>query len=418
MKKGFKKFIVCIFILAFSIVNVTACSDNSKVNEASEVPVISIERVPGVADYTKLFKDTTSLPHNDKYGQWALDVRSSNLSSDNLMDRVDDLLYASFDSKTVWPDKLPEGFDPDKIMELYKDPGLNVRELHKKGITGKGVGIAIIDQCLLVDHIEYKDRLKYYEEYKDMKYGEHTSSMHGPAVASIAVGKSVGVAPEADLYYISGHFGDYDENNNYIYDYTYTANDIKKIIEINKTLPKNRKIRVISISLGFSNTEKGYDEFQEAVKLAEENGIATLTTRMNYNNVKMVGMGRKPMTNGNDFNDCCPGIFWMSNAKTVLNCKNLYIPMDFRCTAAPSGQEDYAVYINGGFSWSVPYVAGAYALACQVKPDITFEEFFPKAYETGKIIESNYKYYDEEIKLTMDKVISPVDLINKLQEEK
>ena len=27
--------------------------------------------------------------------------------------------------------------------------------------------------------------------------------MHGPAVASIAVGKTVGVAPEADLYYIS-----------------------------------------------------------------------------------------------------------------------------------------------------------------------------------------------------------------------
>ena len=28
------------------------------------------------------------------------------------------------------------------------------------------------------------------------------AQMHGPAVSSIAVGKTVGVAPEADLYYI------------------------------------------------------------------------------------------------------------------------------------------------------------------------------------------------------------------------
>ena len=56
------------------------------------------------------------------------------------------------------------GFNPDSIMEIGKNPGLNVRKLHKAGITGKGVGIAIIDQNLLVDHCEYKDQLRMYEE--------------------------------------------------------------------------------------------------------------------------------------------------------------------------------------------------------------------------------------------------------------
>ena len=49
-------------------------------------------------------------------------------------------------------------------MELGKDPGLGVRQLQAQGITGSGVGIAIIDQPMLVDHQEYASRLKLYEE--------------------------------------------------------------------------------------------------------------------------------------------------------------------------------------------------------------------------------------------------------------
>ena len=115
---------------------------------------------------------------------------------------VRSLLYADFDSKTQWPasDKLPTDFDRQKIMEISKDPGLGIRKLHDQGITGNGVGIAIIDQTLLVDHIEYKDRIRIYEEAEDITGGWLETQMHGPAVASIAVGKTVGVAPDADLY--------------------------------------------------------------------------------------------------------------------------------------------------------------------------------------------------------------------------
>jgi hypothetical protein len=66
-----------------------------------------------------------------------------------------------------------------------------MRTLHAEGITGKGIGVAIIDQTLLVDHREYKDRLRVYEEAEDITGGWMEVQMHGPAVASIAVGKSV-----------------------------------------------------------------------------------------------------------------------------------------------------------------------------------------------------------------------------------
>jgi subtilisin family serine protease len=50
------------------------------------------------------------------------------------------------------------GFDPTRVTESGKDRGLEMRALHARGITGKGVGIAVIDQPLLVNHVEYADR--------------------------------------------------------------------------------------------------------------------------------------------------------------------------------------------------------------------------------------------------------------------
>lgn len=71
-----------------------------------------------------------------------------------------------------------------------------MRQLHQKGITGQGISIAIVDQTLLVDHVEYRDRVLYYDDFGTGK----SSSMYGPTVASIAVGKTTGVAPAANLF--------------------------------------------------------------------------------------------------------------------------------------------------------------------------------------------------------------------------
>lgn len=84
-------------------------------------------------------------------------------------------------------------------MEEGKNPGLGIRELHEQGITGKGVRVAIIDQKLLTDHEEYRDKLVSYTEYGSA--GKEPPSMHGPAVASLLVGEHCGVAPGVELVY-------------------------------------------------------------------------------------------------------------------------------------------------------------------------------------------------------------------------
>jgi len=328
---------------------------------------------------------------------------------------VRSLLYADFDSKTQWPasDKLPTDFDRQKIMEISKDPGLGIRKLHDQGITGNGVGIAIIDQTLLVDHIEYKDRIRIYEEAEDITGGWLETQMHGPAVASIAVGKTVGVAPDADLYFIATtmcSLGSYES-----VDFACLAKSVRRITEINKDLPANRKIRVLSMSIGWGSQSKGYDEITAAVKEAKDNGIFVISSSLSETyELHFHGLGRNPLKTPNEFQSFDPGMWWAKDFYAGMPLeRTLLVPMDSRTTASPTGTEDYVFYREGGWSWSIPYLAGMYALAVQVKPDITPEEFWDAALKTGRTIQIQHEGQDYEFGVILD----PLALLNAIKDK-
>jgi subtilisin family serine protease len=328
-----------------------------------------------------------------------IDYRSSNLSKLDLTGSLEGLLYATFDTRTVWPSagKLPAGFDPHKIMELGKDPGLGVRGLHARGITGAGVGIAIIDQPMLVDHQEYKSRLKLYEEINVAPGTE--SQMHGPAVASIAVGKTSGVAPQADLYFIADWPGTWSGAGQFDYDFSYLAKAVRRVLEINSSLPGDRKIRVLSMSIGWTADMKGYADMLAAVDEAKNAGIFVVS--MNLHDTygwDMEGLGRSALADPNDFGALTPSASWSEQYfqdPGLFSSNVLFIPMDARTTASPTGNKDYVFYGVGGISWTAPYLAGVYALACQVDPKITPQEFWTSALQTGRTtqVEHNGKQY-------------------------
>ena len=111
-----------------------------------------------------------------------------------------------------------------------------------------------------------------------------------------------------------------------------------------------------------------------------------------------------------------PGSWWSNsfyeNPDKFQIDSTLMIPMDSKCVASQSGINSYAFYSCGGWSWCVPYIAGLYALACQVKPNVTPNEFWKKALETGDVIEiekNNRKY-------KLGKIVNPVRLMEKLKE--
>ncbi len=351
---------------------------------------------------------------------WQVDVRSFDLSALDLRSSLADLVYASFDSRTRWPpaDRMPEGFDRDRILEIGKDPGLGVRGLHARGIDGKGVGIAIIDQPLLVDHVEYKNQLRLYEEI-NVTPGTGTQ-MHGAAVASIAVGRSTGVAPAADLYYIGSWTGDWGlGGGSFTYNFAYYAQAIRRVLEVNQRLPARRKIRVIALQIGWTPGQKGYAEITAAVKEAKMKGLLVVSSSLEETfGFRFHGLGRRPFADPNRFESFEPGSWWSAawwrgqgwtgGAMT----DRLLVPMDSRTTASPCGVDEYVFYREGGWSWSIPYLAGLYALGAQVKPSITPEEFWNAALETAR----NSELSRDGVVRTLGRIADPSALISRLQQ--
>lgn len=375
---------------------------------------LEIVRRPPVADFRR--GQMLKLPAYDPKsgGHFQVDLRGFDLRKLDLNGCQEALLHSDFDSQTQWPPSLPEGFKPENVMELGKDPGLRVRELHRRGITGKGVAVGVIDQTLLVDHKEYGDRLRLYEEIHSP--ADSDAQMHGPAVASIAVGKNVGVAPEADLYYISEMHGVFGQGRDFDWDFNWLAQSIHRLLDVNQDLPKDRKIRVISISVGWSPQQKGFAEAMAATARATKEGVFVVSTCIETTHrLAFHGLGREAMADPNDFNSYRPGSWWASmfwqKQFRFPPGKRLLVPMDSRCVASPTGPEDYVAYSSGGWSWSVPWISGLYALACQVWPDITPAQFWAAALQTGKTI--TLQHAGESI--SFGTIADPVALIDYLQ---
>jgi hypothetical protein len=334
-----------------------------------------VSRRPEATDYTNLptrSHTLESLPKFDPQNPFSVDLRSADASKLDLRGADKDLAHAAFDNLTIWPPKarLSPTYDPARVLELGKNPGLGVRGLHKQGITGRGISIGIVDQTLLTRHVEYADRLKWYEELN--AFGPLPAQMHGPAVASIAVGKTVGVAPSADLYYIACEPGGMPRMLS-----TY-ASGIRRLCQINLRLPKAQKIRAISISVGYGPETAGYPAFIAAIREAEAQGI--FVTWCGNQDRRAYGLAVAPMAGRDDIKSYGLPAWYRAEPSQ----DGLFVPMDHRTTASPTGVKDFAHYASGGASWTVPYLAGAYALAAQVDPNITPKRFWELARKTGR----------------------------------
>ena len=355
---------------------------------------------------------------------WNADFRSCDLSQMDLSMYPSNLAdYVDFDSKTKWPakDKMPAGFNPKKYLKVGRNPGLHVRDLHKRGIDGRGVAVAIIDQPLLYTQQEYKKQMKLYHdndvhqggfclEYSSGLCGKlqeaHMSSMHGPAVASIAVGKTVGVAPKADLYYFSAQFSSDEQGH---FDARPITAVLQQIMNLNNRLPEGKRILIVSISRGFSSQDVGAEEFQETVQEMNRRGIGVFTTD------DMFTVSRKSAYADADENAVYTRAApWWQEAElpNYAKMEDILFPSDYRVTAAPNGDKDYVAYSSGGLSWAVPYAAGLYALSLQVFPDLTPEFFWQVARETAapaQVQGQSGKMYPARY------LVQPVKLIEKLE---
>lgn len=339
------------------------------------------------------------------------DLRGADLRDLDLSGMEEKLSASDFDTRTRWPEALPGNFDPEELLERGKDPGLGLRALHERGITGRGVGIAIIDQTLLTEHREYRDRLRLYQEYHGA--AGYPASMHGPAVASIALGETAGVAPEALLYFLADELGTGD-GEDFVRDMTWYAEDVDRLTALNETLPEGEKIRVISMSTGWWQEDAGAEELESAIARARAAGIAVICVNSQDPLLPWMGMGRRPEGDPGRLEDCRPGAFWEESLYGGefwgADGSLLLVPMDRRTAASPAGEAEYAYFAEGGMSWAVPWVAGLYALACQVKPEVTYEEFLEAARSTARPVSAR----KDGVEYPYGKVVDPAALLEAL----
>jgi hypothetical protein len=388
-------FVLATLVVSCGVPAIIAPPTASPAPTLEPLPALSIARYPEPADYSKLHPQLLAIPTYDPRSAQAwqvdpqIDLRSQDLTNVEMADALPDLLAGAFDSKTRWPsaDRLPAGFDPEAIMEIGKDPGLGIRDLHRQGITGRGIGIAIIDQTLLVDHVEYKERIRVYEETSENAIAMAETSMHGAGVVSLAAGKTVGVAPESDVYYIEAHLCNTHDFENF--DYSCLIEAMGRIVEINQSLPVGRKIKVLSISQwGWDSTNPQFKELQQAADQAAKEGIFVINqTLYESYGFHIQGLGRAAPSDPNQFESYLPAPLWAESFYQGNMFNNLLlIPMDSRTTASPTGVDDYVFYRWGDTSWTIPYVAGVYALSAQVNAEITPETFWEAARNTGRTI--------------------------------
>lgn len=327
------------------------------------------------------------------------DLRGLDLSNKDFRNiPMEVLLTTDFDDTTKWPnnEKLPVNFEPKIILEMGKNPGLGLRELHNQGITGKGINVAIIDQKLDLNHKEYSDNIIDYDEVNNS--GDEEMSMHGPGVASLFVGKNCGVAPEAKLHYMAVPSGDNS-------DWSYPTEALKNIIDFNGKAEEKDKIKIVSFSNGYPNPVFKGDliKFQDTIEEARKNGIIFIEANtffdFNFIGGGSIDLNKEDINKYKLWSAIENKIQMFDGINSSWNKKDrIIVPCDDRTIASSwnkkekDGPDEYSYNGRGGISWSIPYLAGVFTLMLQVNKNLKIEEMV-------KIIQDTVSVNNEDLKI-------------------
>lgn len=264
-------------------------------------------------------------------------------------------IIVSWTDNVIWPTDIIEKINPQQMLENAKQPS-EMKSVHSIGKTGKNIGIAIIDQRLYREHPEYADRIKHYESVGTWPQNDTTTpDYHGSLVVGCAAGKTTGTAPDGDIYYVAA--------NNWVNENKYekaTAKltekplqpghrkyhniAIRRVLEINKTLPENKKIRFLSCSWGRLD-DMFAKESNELFAECEKNGIMVLGG--GYKSGPFCSRDKR---------------FGLDATKPLLK-ELVGIPINGKTT--PYFKGGYYYTRLGGASSTYPYLAGIFACALQ-----------------------------------------------------
>ncbi len=259
-------------------------------------------------------------------------------------------------TNVIWPapDKMPDGFNPTEILEQAKST------VYKPITTGKGINIAVIDTPLDVDNPEYADNIKFFQG--PLSNQNVASNKHSGMVMGHLVGKSTGMAPDANIYYFTRiPYQDRKKLNKE------TINVLRNVIKFNREQKPENKIHILSCSWG--GKQKYSPEITVLLNQLEKDGVKIILCGSDYvKEATLSGRDFMPCNNP-DMTDIQPDV--QNAGNELLHALNMSfnmdkvigIPTNMRTTPLESNGWQYR--ISGGESSSAPYIAGVYACALQ-----------------------------------------------------
>ncbi|MBR5701281.1 MAG: hypothetical protein IKX47_02345 [Oscillospiraceae bacterium] len=354
-----------LLMLLVSLCLLAACGQKGVSHEAPMPPAIRSLTV------TRWVEELTPVGDAEPWGRYWYDP--DRIEAD--LSHAPGLAYSLVvGNNTVFSGGLPEGYDLQELIEWGKDPGLNVDILHAHGFTGKGAVIAYIDQGVL-PHREY-DR----ENIHITNTGNYPLSMHGPAVLSLLAGETIGVAPDAEIYYLGCDSGDG-------YSQLHEADCLYRVIDLNETLPEGQKIRMVAFSDNIDPSEPYVEEFRAAARACEEAGVMVWFCGENG------AVTFLPWAEKNDPRNLMLDQ-WGGGRPSLV-----YVPSSGRTTACKFDPANYVYYPTGGLSWTMPYTMGLYAIALSIDPVLTQKEL------RSRIVSTAYPFQEEK------RLVNPVGFV-------
>lgn len=259
---------------------------------------------------------------------------------------------------------------------------LNIDRIHKNGITGAGVNVAVLDTGMYMHNdlrenlIEFRDFVnKRPDAYDDNSHGTHVCGIIG-ASGRMSGGLYKGIAPSAGLVPLKvlGQNG------------TGAPSDIISGIEWILRNHESWNIRVVNISIG-TGSSKCEDESSLLVKSVDalwDAGLTVITSAGNngpgYRSITTPGISRKVITVGT--NDVMSHIDESGRRHTTYSGKGpTFCDISKPDIIAP-GSSIVSCYprlggyaAKSGTSMSTPIVSGAAALAFSYNKSLTNNQF-------------------------------------------
>jgi hypothetical protein len=399
--------------MALLCITVFSCTKEININSTETMPLTSPKsdvKLREIAEIPRYFPEGIS--------SFQVDLRAADLRNFDLIGREYDLYHSIFDNYTEWPSLDDVYFEPDAILETNLSPGLNIKNLHERGIDGRGINLAIIDQPQNIIHQEFTDHLilaGYYPPGCDV-----INSMHGPYVTGHIIGTNSGIAPGSNVYFYSSL--PQDGNQEFTYEFDIAA--MEEIQKHNET--SENKITILSLSQVSSPDRKFYHEYEAKILELENSGITVITADLPIRNPEysFYGLRKDALADPEVFSSyyAIPWDEWIlkihnfpfaqdvyKNEFTINDSMQLPVlfPLDFsRTNVGMLGPDNYYIKFVGGWSGLPPTISGLFALAIQMDPEITFDEFWHVLYTTGRSYD-----FQANNKIMRGRIINPEAMI-------